>query len=95
MFDLAYAIVDLEVRQRPDLSNIYLNTYLEQTGDWEGLQVLPLYLIRQAYVRAMVTSFLLDDPSVSSEEKKSRLKLLKNITNWLGNIPNRVKVRLF
>ena len=59
---------------------------MEQTGDWEGLQVLPLYLIRQAYVRAMVTSFLLDDPSVSSEEKeKAGGKLLKNITTWLGN----------
>jgi predicted kinase len=32
--------------------------------------VLPLYLCRQAYVRAKVTSFLLDDPGISDEEKQ-------------------------
>jgi hypothetical protein len=51
-----------------------LNTYLEQTGDWEGLQVLPLYLSRQAYVRAKVTSFLLDDPSVPGIAKEEAAK---------------------
>jgi len=49
MFDIAYA-VDLEAAA--SRHNAYLNTYVEQTGDWEGLQVLPLYLSRQAYVRA-------------------------------------------
>ena len=64
MYDVAFAVMDLEARQRSDLGNAFLNTYLEQTGDWEGLQVLPLYLCRQAYVRAKVNSLLLDDPSV-------------------------------
>jgi hypothetical protein len=64
MFDVAYILMDLDLRDRPDLSNRFLNAYLEQTGDWEGLQVLPLYLSRQSYVRAKVTSFLLGDPSV-------------------------------
>ncbi|HBE33129.1 MAG TPA: adenylyl-sulfate kinase, partial [Cyanobacteria bacterium UBA11368] len=57
-------------RQRPDLANAYLNTYVEEIGDWEGLQVLPLYLNRQSYVRAKVTSFLLDDPGVPAAEKE-------------------------
>ncbi|NJN88672.1 MAG: phosphotransferase, partial [Leptolyngbyaceae cyanobacterium SL_7_1] len=70
MFDIAYIIMDLEARQRPDLSTIFLNTYVEQTGDWEGLQVLPIYVSRQTYVRAKVTSFLLDDPGVSAEDKQ-------------------------
>jgi uncharacterized protein len=70
MFDIAYAVMDLEARQRPDLANAYLNTYVEQTGDWEGLQVLPLYLNRQSYVRAKVTSFLLDDPGVPDDAKQ-------------------------
>lgn len=64
MYDVAFTVMDLEARQRPDLGNAFLNTYTEQTGDWEGLQVLPLYLSRQAYVRAKVNSFLLDDPAV-------------------------------
>ncbi|MEC4816233.1 MAG: AAA family ATPase [Scytonema sp. PMC 1069.18] len=74
MFDIAYAVMDLEAQQRPDLSNAYLNTYLEMTGDWEGLQVLPIYLSRQSYVRAKVTSFLLDDPSVSASMKEEVTK---------------------
>ncbi|MGF1498100.1 MAG: AAA family ATPase [Elainellaceae cyanobacterium] len=69
MFDIAYLVMDLEVGQRRDLSTRFLNAYVEQTGDWDGLQVLPIYLSRQTYVRAKVTSFLLDDPGVSAAEK--------------------------
>lgn len=64
MYDVAFTVMDLEARQRPDLGNAFVNKYVEQTGDWEGLQVLPLYLSRQAYVRAKVNSLLLDDPAV-------------------------------
>jgi aminoglycoside phosphotransferase family enzyme/adenylate kinase family enzyme len=70
MYDIAFAVMDLEARGQKDLGNAFLNTYIEQTGDWEGLQVLPLYLSRQAYVRAKVTSFLLDDPGVPEDAKK-------------------------
>ncbi|WGV26171.1 AAA family ATPase [Halotia branconii] len=74
MFDIAYAVMDLEAQERKDLSNAYLNTYVEQTGDWEGLQVLPIYLNRQSYVRAKVTSFLLDDPGVATAVKEEATK---------------------
>lgn len=70
MYDVAFTVMDLEARQRSDLGNAFLNTYVEQTGDWEGLQVLPLYLSRQAYVRAKVTSFLLDDPTIPVAAKE-------------------------
>ncbi|NDJ15970.1 AAA family ATPase [Myxacorys almedinensis] len=70
MFDIAYIIMDFDARHRSDLANLFLNAYLEQTGDWEGLQVLPLYLSRQAYVRAKVTSFLLGDPSIPEAVKQ-------------------------
>ncbi|WP_347339462.1 AAA family ATPase [Planktothrix sp. FACHB-1355] len=74
MYDVAFAVMDLEARQRPDFGNAFLNTYVEETGDWEGLQVLPLYLSRQAYVRAKVTSFLLDDPGIPTDEKEKALE---------------------
>ncbi len=70
MFDVAYIVMDLDARDRRDLSNLFLNAYVEQTGDWEGLQVLPLYLSRQSYVRAKVTSFLLSDPAVPDATKQ-------------------------
>ncbi|MEB3210051.1 MAG: AAA family ATPase [Leptolyngbyaceae bacterium] len=69
MFDIAYIVMDLEMQQRTDLSAAFLNTYVERTGDWEGLDVLPIYVNRQSYVRAKVTSFMLDDPSVDEETK--------------------------
>ena len=69
MYDVAFTVMDLESRGRRDLGNVFLNTYIEQTGDWEGLQVLPLYLSRQAYVRAKVTSLMLDDAAISTAEK--------------------------
>ena len=65
MYDVAFVVMDLEAQKRPDLANAFLNTYVEETGDWEGLRVLPMYLIRQAYVRAKVTSFLLDEPEIA------------------------------
>jgi uncharacterized protein len=70
MYDVGFICMDLDARQRPDFSNAFLNRYLEQTGDYEGLQVLPLYLSRQAYVRAKVTAFLLLDPTVPDAAKQ-------------------------
>jgi aminoglycoside phosphotransferase family enzyme/predicted kinase len=81
MYDIAFAVMDLEARGRKDLGNILLNTYIEETGDWEGLEILPLYLSRQAYVRAKVTSFLLDDPAISETAKQEAAKTAKDYYN--------------
>lgn len=69
MYDIAFTVMDLEAQGRKDLSKIFLNAYVEQTGDWEGLLVLPLYLSRQAYVRGKVNSFLLDEGDVTEKAK--------------------------
>ncbi|MEB3228350.1 MAG: AAA family ATPase [Synechocystis sp.] len=73
MYDVAFTVMDLTAKGRSDWAYLFLNTYLEQTGDWQGLTVLPFYLCRQAYVRAKVTSFLLDDPDLPPEEKQAAL----------------------
>jgi uncharacterized protein len=78
MYDIAFAVMDLEARGRKDLANRFLNTYVEQTGDWVGLQVLPMYLSRQAYVRAKVTSFLLDDTGISGEDRAAAAETAGN-----------------
>lgn len=70
MYDIAYIVMDLDVRDRPDLRAAFLNAYVEETGDWEGLLVLPIYVSRQTYVRAKVASFLLDDPLASEADKQ-------------------------
>ena len=78
MYDVAFTVMDLEARQKPELKNAFLNSYLEYSGDWEGLPILPLYLSRQAYVRAKVNSFLLDDPLISEIDRQKAQKTAGN-----------------
>ena len=78
IYDVAFAMMDLEAKGKQDFANAFLNTYLEETGDWEGLPLLPLYLSRQAYVRAKVTSFLLDDPAIPETVKQEASQTATN-----------------
>jgi aminoglycoside phosphotransferase family enzyme/predicted kinase len=71
LYDAAFLLMDLQYRGRRDLANIFLNTYLEQTGDYDALPLLPLYGSMRAYIRAKVTSFLLDDPNIPAPVKES------------------------
>ncbi|MBG0745048.1 MAG: AAA family ATPase [Planktothrix agardhii KL2] len=70
IYDVAFVVMDLEGRGRNDLGNKFLNTYIENTGDWEGLQLLPFYLTRQAYVRAKINSLILDDSAITEKQKE-------------------------
>jgi len=70
LYDAAFLVMDLQFRGRYDLANIFLNTYLEQTNDYTGLTLLPLFCSMRAYIRAKVTSFLLDDPNIEPAVKE-------------------------
>jgi aminoglycoside phosphotransferase family enzyme/predicted kinase len=52
--EAAFLAMDLQDRGRPDLARRFLNAYLEQTGDYDGLEVLRYYLVYRALVRAKV-----------------------------------------
>lgn len=54
MSEIAFTTMDLTVRGRPDYACRFLNRYLEKTGDYVGVQLLPLYEVYRALVRAMV-----------------------------------------
>ncbi|MDA0672395.1 MAG: AAA family ATPase [Cyanobacteria bacterium] len=71
MFDIAYLVMDFTAQGRSDLVAAFVSEYVEQTGDWEGLEILPLYVSRQSYVRAKVTSFLLGDPAIPEADKQA------------------------
>ena len=71
MYDVGFVVMDLLSKDCAALATVFLNHYVERTGDWAGLPLLPLYISRQAYVRAKVTSFLLNDPSVDEATKRS------------------------
>ena len=54
MSEVAFLAMDLAHRDRSGLAHRFLNAYLERTGDYGGLQVLPFYLVYRALVRAKV-----------------------------------------
>lgn len=70
LYDASFLYMDLQYRGRKDLANIFLNNYLEQSGDYIAAQLLPLYCSMRAYIRAKVTSFLLDDPGIPQPVKQ-------------------------
>lgn len=56
MYDLAFLLMDLWRRRLPRHANTVLNRYLAETGDFEGLLPLPLFLSCRAGVRAKTSA---------------------------------------
>lgn len=46
MYDLAFTVMDLAASNQPELKTAFLNSYLEYTGDWNGLLVLPSWSVK-------------------------------------------------
>ena len=86
--DMAFLVMDLQARQQYQLANRFLNSYLEVTGDYTGLSVLPFYLCYRALVRAKVDALLVEqknstqqDGQQSLAEFESYLQLAKTYTH--------------
>jgi len=54
--EIAFMVMDLEERGRPDHAYRFLNRYLEGTGDYAGLPLLGYYKVYRALVRAKVAA---------------------------------------
>jgi aminoglycoside phosphotransferase family enzyme/gluconate kinase len=54
--DIAFTIMDLETHHLHDLAHQFLNEYLEMTGDYSLLSILPYYLVYRAMVRAKIAA---------------------------------------
>lgn len=54
--DIAFLVMDLQARGRADLASRFLNAWLERSGDYAGLRLLPWYLSYRAMVRAKVAA---------------------------------------
>ncbi len=67
--DVAFLVMDCDSRGHPDLGFRFLSRYLEQTGDYSGLCLLPLYLTYRACVRGKVACLLADDPGLNNQAK--------------------------
>ncbi len=78
MYDLAFLMMDLQYRGRPDFANVLVNTYLERTGDYEGALLLPLYLSMRAYVRGKVNSILQADEHLDTGQRAAAVDEAKS-----------------
>lgn len=67
--EVAFLIMDLDDHGCSELGWQFLNTYLEHTGDYEGLNVLRFYLVYRAMVRAKVTALRLQQNRVPEQER--------------------------
>lgn len=77
MSDLAFAVMDLRSRGEPGFAWLLLDEYLAATGDYDGLRLLPLYMVHRALVRAKVTALRLED---ADADRKS---LLEEVAQYL------------
>jgi aminoglycoside phosphotransferase family enzyme len=75
--DVAFLAMDLDFRKRTDLSGVFVEKYIEYSGDLELTKLLPFYKCYRAFVRGKVISFKLKDPNVGSEEKREAGKEAK------------------
>jgi len=71
MSDVAFLVMDLRDRGRPDLAARFLTGYLEITGDYDGLRVLRFYVVYRALVRAKVACLRLAQENVDRDRTQS------------------------
>jgi aminoglycoside phosphotransferase family enzyme/predicted kinase len=70
MSELAFLVMDLDDRGRPDLARRTLNGYLEHSGDYRGLALLRFYQVYRALVRAKVACIRAEQGGLSEEDKR-------------------------
>jgi aminoglycoside phosphotransferase family enzyme len=75
--DVAFLAMDLDFNGHPDLARTFVHAYTEASGDTTLEKVLPFYKVYRAYVRAKVTSFMLDDPGLDAKAKEDVLQRAK------------------
>jgi aminoglycoside phosphotransferase family enzyme len=75
--DIAFLAMDLDFKDRRDLSKFFVERYVKYSGDREVEKLLGFYKCYRAYVRGKVVSFRLKDPSVGKKEKSAAKKEAK------------------
>jgi aminoglycoside phosphotransferase family enzyme len=76
--DVAFLAMDLDHYGRSELSDGFIDAYVEKSGDEELKRLLNFYKCYRAYVRGKVGCFQYDDPYFSAEEKEEILANAKS-----------------
>ncbi|HHQ68814.1 MAG TPA: aminoglycoside phosphotransferase [Halothiobacillaceae bacterium] len=69
--DLAFVLMDLHKRRLIGPARLLLNHYLEKSGDYQALAVLPFYMAYRASVRAKIALLTLRDDMSAAEIESS------------------------
>ena len=76
--DIAFLVMDLDDRGQKKLGWHFLNHYLQESGDYQGLLLLRFYEAYRAMIRAKVTCLRLAQPGLSAAEVEQDRKLYQS-----------------
>jgi len=72
--EVAFLVMDLQERGQPRLAQRFLNNYLEISGDYQALALLPFYQVYRAMVRAKVAAIRAGQPDIDQAERGQALE---------------------
>ncbi len=82
--DISFLVMDLMARERPDLAFAMLSRYLEVTGDYEGVRLLPFYAAYRALVRAKIDALSAEHAPDRAEDFRNRLqRRIRIADHWM------------
>lgn len=84
--DLAFLLMDLLVRGRPDLAYGCLDGYLEASGDYGLTPLLPFYMNYRAMVRAKVAGIELTQNDARDTERRRITARLGALVDWVAGM---------
>ena len=86
--DIAFLVMDLASHGRTDLAFALLSRYLEVTGDYDGVRVLPFYAVYRALVRAKVDALMVEKVPARATEFRDRLQQrVRAAQSWSAPAP--------
>ncbi len=75
--EVAFLSMDLDFHNKGDLSNYFVEKYIEYSKDEELKKLLDFYKCYRAFVRGKVISFKLNEENISNDEKQESIKLAR------------------
>jgi len=78
--EVAFLLMDLEARGRRDLGWCFYNAWLAASGDYDGIALLPWYLVYRHLVRAKIAAIRLGQSGVSADEsEQARQRVARHV----------------
>ncbi len=93
--EVAFLIMDLDTCGYPDFAHQFLNSYLQLTGDYEGLRGLSYYLVYRALVRAKVAILRREQVSPQSQNYQESTVEYRHYIQFALQHINKVRPVLF